>query len=112
MSFLGPHRTPEQKEAKRRRKEAERARRAEELAIREAERQQEIANFPEFIVRETREVAVKAENLTDAIALASAAFKYGQDGDNEILRGRPWGIDGDTADKIRTTNIKAVELED
>lgn len=105
------------------------ARKAREKAVRDAEKaelraaaeraaaaraaayRERVAAFPEFVVRETREVTVKADNMQDAIALASAAFKEGQDSDYTIKWGKPYDVDGDTIDKIRVTNVKAVELD-
>lgn len=101
--------TPEQKAEKDRQK-AQRAREAAAHRQRMAEqRQARINAFPTFIVRETREVTVQAENMSDAISLASAAFKEGQNADFSIKWHKPFGVEGDTVDAIRTTNIKAIE---
>lgn len=120
--MFGTKLTPEQKLARdqaraRERREAE-ARRAERRRLdaieREERAQQEkerIAAFPHFIVRQTREVTVQADNMEDAIALASAAFKEGQDDDHTIKWHKPFGVDGDTVDAIRVVNVKAVESQ-
>lgn len=101
--------TPEQ-EAARAREKAQRARESEERRVRRAELERErFEKMSHFVVRQTREVTVKAENMTDAIALASAAFKEGQDSDFGIKWRKPFGTEGDTVDEIRITNIKAVE---
>lgn len=88
--------------------EQNRVRAEQRAAWAEQERQRQAA-FPHFVVRETREVTVQAENMNDAIALASAAFKEGQDSDHTIKWHKPYGVDGDTVDAIRTVNIKAIE---
>lgn len=117
MAIFGNTMTPEQKAAKqaakdrlkaqRRREAAERAVAAEQL------RKERYEAMPHFVVRETREVTVKAESMNDAIALASAAFKEGQDEDDWSIKWRkPWGVEGDTIDEIRTVNIKASEVDD
>jgi hypothetical protein len=115
--MFGTKLSPEEKAAKAARKARERAERArinEAIRVkREAERQERYDAFPEFVVQERREVTVKAANMKDAIALASAAFDHGQEEDHSIDRfDRPWGIEGDTVDEIRTVNIKATEIDD
>lgn len=111
--MFGSKLTPEEKAARDARRARERAaaqaanaRRAAEAAQRRKER---FDAMPHFVVRETREVTVKAENMQDAIALAGAAFKEGQDSDYTIKWHKPFGIEGDTVDKIRITNVRAVE---
>ncbi len=103
--------TEQQKAAKQARKALERAERdrinAERRALEEQARQERFENFPEFIVREVREVRVKAGNGGDAIALATAAFKEGQDHNHSIKWGRPWGVEGDTIGPIEVVNVKA-----
>lgn len=87
---------------------ADRRRAAAELAAQRAEQdRQRVAAFPYFEVRQTRAVTVKAGNMDDAIALATAAFKEGQDSDFTIKWHKPWGVEGDTIDEIRTINVKA-----
>lgn len=81
----------------------------EEAAIRAQRRQERFDAMPVFVVREIREVRVKAEDVTDAINIASSAFKEGQSSDYSVRFGKPFGVEGDTIDKIRTVNIKAVE---
>lgn len=103
--------TPEQKAARDRIKAERRRQEAEWRAQRAEQERQRVAAFPHFIVRETREVTVQAENMNDAIALASAAFKEGQDDDHTIKWHKPYGVDGDTVDAIRVVNIKAVESQ-
>lgn len=113
--MFGPKLTEAQKAAKKARKEAERQAQQAEMAERDAARRQaqkeRFDRMPLFIVRETREVRVKAEDMQDAIALACAAFKDGQDDDNTIKWHKPFGIEGDTIDKIRVINVKALEDE-
>lgn len=123
--------TPAEKAAKEQRKARERAerqaaqaradrlaaqRRAERQAAQErADRARAIARqerfeaMPHYMVRETREVRVKAENMQDAIALAACAFKEGQDRDGRIKWSKPFGMEGDTVEPIRIVNVKAVE---
>lgn len=104
--------TPEQKILKDRQKaERDRERAAHRERQAEAHRQY-IASLPYFTVRETREVTVQAKDMNDAIALASAAFKEGQSNDHSIKWSKPFGVDGDTVDAIKTVNIKAVENPD
>lgn len=101
--------TPEEKAEKARRK-ADRARANAEWARRQHTiREERMAAMPTFTVREQREVTVKAESMSDAIALASAAFKEGQSSDHTIKWSKPFGIEGDTIDAIRVTGIKAIE---
>lgn len=108
--------TEEQKAARKARKEIERRERnrlAEQRRAREAaDRQARFEAMPEYIVTESREVRVKASTHADAIALAAAAFKEGQDADFSIRWGRPWGIEGDTIGPITSGNIKAKKDED
>lgn len=100
----------DREKARKQRIKAEQARaRAERQAAWAEQERQRVAAFPHFVVREIREVTVKAENLPDAIALANAAFKEGQDEDFTIKRGKPYNVDGDTVDQIRVVNVKAVE---
>lgn len=113
--MFGTKLTPEEKATQIRRKAAYRAERhrlrQEADARRAEERDARFAKMPEFVVRETREVTVKAENMQDAIALAAAAFKDGQDDDDTIKWHRPYGVEGDTVDKIRIINVKAAQLD-
>lgn len=85
---------------------------AHSASIAAQNRLERMAKMPRFVVRQTREVLVAAEDMNDAIALANAAFKEGQSSDGSIKWSKPFGIHGDTIDKIRTLNVKAVELED
>lgn len=103
--------TAEERIAKERRKAEERRQREANRAAWAEKERERIAAFPHFVVRETREVTVQAENMNDAIALASAAFKEGQDDDHTIKWHKPYGVDGDTVDAIRVVNIKAVESQ-
>lgn len=112
--MFGSTLTDEEKAAKKAAKAEARRIRAEQDAERRAERAEAEAerfkNMPVFIVRETREVRVKAEDMQDAIALANAAFKEGQDEDDWGIKWhKPFGVDGDTIDRIRTVNVKAIE---
>jgi len=115
--MFGPKLTPTEKAERRDAKEQLRAeRRAEEArqaVIREARRKERFEAFPEFVVRQTREVTVKASDMQDAISLASAAFKHGQEADYSIPRfDRPdYRTEGDTIDRIRTVSVKAVEQD-
>lgn len=111
--MFGSTLTDEEKAAKKARKERERAERrrqdeARRVAAAEA-RERRFNEMPVFVVRETREVRVKASDMQDAIALASAAFKEGQDSDHGIKWGKPFGVEGDTIDRIKVVNVKAVE---
>lgn len=114
--MFGTKLTPEEKAAKDRKKAADRAERHRLQKIADARRAEErdarFAKMPEFVVRESREVTVKAENMQDAIALAAAAFKEGQDDDHTIKWRRPYGVEGDTIDKIRVINVKAAQLDE
>lgn len=123
--------TPAEKAAKEQRKARERAerqaaqeradrleaqRRAERRAAQEradraraVARQERFDAMPYFMVRETREVRVKASNMQDAIALAACAFKEGQDSDGGIKWRKPFGVEGDTVEPIRVVNVKAIE---
>jgi hypothetical protein len=97
----------------RERERAERRRNAAAArAAAEARQVERMAEMPRFVVRQVREVTVAAEDMNDAIALANAAFKEGQDEDGTIKWRKPFGVDGDTIDKIKTLNVKATELED
>lgn len=113
--MFGPKLTDAQKAAKK--AEKERIRQEQDAAAHErnvARRQAQKERFdrmPVFIVRETREVRVKADDMQDAIALASAAFKEGQDDDHTIKWNKPFGVEGDTIDKVRVINVKALEDE-
>lgn len=63
-----------------------------------------------FVVTETREVKVTANNAEAAVQIAAAAFKYGQNVDNGVANGKgPEGVWGNTASKIKTTAITAYE---
>jgi hypothetical protein len=74
-----------------------------------AEVAEEERDLKEYVVREVREVLVKAANQDDAIKVAKVAFKYGQDADNKIDRDYlPWDIKGNTIDKIRRVSIRAI----
>lgn len=90
------------------RAERERLDKIRRIAAAEA-RAERFEKMPVFVVRETREVRVKADDMQDAIALASAAFKEGQDSDHGIKWSKPFGVEGDTIDRIRVVNVKAVE---
>lgn len=100
----------DREKARKQRIKAEQARaRAERQAAWAEQERQRVAAFPHFVVRETREVTVRAENMNDAISIANKAFKDGQSDDNTVKWGTPFGITGDTVDQIRTTNVKAIE---
>lgn len=101
--------TPEEQAKKDRQKAQQRADRNAYYA-RQAELERErLAKMPHFRVREVREVLVQAENMSDAIALGSAAFKEGQSADHTIKWGKPFGVKGDTKGPIETVDIRAVE---
>lgn len=81
----------------------------EEEDRREAEEaQRRFDALPEFVIREVREVTVKARTEADAIEIAKIAFKYGQDEDNSIDRDRLSSdrIKGNTISKIRRVVVK------
>lgn len=112
--------TPAEKAAKEQRRAEERAQRAALRAeqerheaarakARETARKERMEAMPEFVVREVREVRVKAEDMQDAIALAACAFREGQSSDHTIKWHRPFGVEGDTIEPIRVVNVKAVE---
>lgn len=104
--------TPAEQLAKDQRK-AQKRREQAAYAARQAEaRQERLENMPHFVVRQTREVTVKCENMGDAIALASAAFKEGQSADHTIKWSKPFGVDGDTVDAIRVIDIKSKQVYD
>lgn len=111
--MFGPKLTPAEKAAREQRKARERAdRRAAQERVdraRAVARQERFEAMPYFMVRETREVRVKASNMQDAIALAASAFKEGQDSDGGIKWSKPWGVEGDTVEQIRVVNVKAIE---
>lgn len=114
--MFGSKLTPEEKAAKEARKAQERAaRRAAQIEMAKIRAAAEKARFEamgHYMVRETREVRVKAGNMQDAIALAAAAFKEGQDEDGTIKWHKPWNVEGDTVEQIRIVNVKAVEDDD
>lgn len=106
--------TPAEKQQKQIEKARQKAERKAENArlevIRAKAREERFEAMPEFVVRESREVTVKAETMSDAIELASIAFEKGQEDDYSLNSfDKPWRTEGDTIDKIRTVNIKAVE---
>lgn len=113
-SKLTPTEKAERKDAKEKLRAQRRAEAARFQALQEERRAERFEAFPEFVVRETREVTVKAANMQDAISLASVAFKHGQDDDDHTIDSynRPWHTEGDTIDAIRTVSIKAVEQDD
>lgn len=92
-----------------REKAERRARQAERRAKEEELRKERLEAMPHFRVRQIREVLVQAQDMNDAIALASAAFKEGQDSDYGIKWGKPFGVDGDTKGPIRVINVQAIE---
>lgn len=59
-----------------------------------------------FIVTQTRSVKVDANNATDAVRLASAAFEHGQNADFGIARDKgPEGIWGNTSSQIKEESL-------
>lgn len=85
---------------------------ADEL-LEEAEDERRFDALPEFVVREIREVRVKAASKEDAIEIAKVAFKHGQDEDRHIDRDYLLDrIKGDTIDKIRRVSIRAAKYFD
>jgi hypothetical protein len=63
-----------------------------------------------YIVQETREVKVIANNPSDACAIAAAAFKHGQNSDAGVANGKgPQGVWGNTRNRIRVKEIRAKE---
>lgn len=102
--------TEEEQAEKDARKQARREEQARAHAAAEAARRERFAAMDEYVIRETREVTVKAKDLPNAISLASVAFLEGQDHANRIKWGRPFGVEGDTVDKIRVISVKGVEL--
>lgn len=103
--------TPEEQAHKDRMKAQQRRDRAAAAARRAEIERERLENLPHFRVREVREVLVQAEDMKDAIALASAAFKEGQDSDHGIKWGKPFGVSGDTKGPITTVDIRAIEEE-
>jgi hypothetical protein len=124
--MFGPKLTPTEKAERRDARERQREKNREEAArraeirrqeearmavVRAEQRRERFETMPYFTVRETREVTVKANDMQDAIALAAAAFKEGQNTDGSIKWGRPFGVEGNTVDNIRIVNVRAVETE-
>lgn len=70
--------------------------------------------LPEFVIREVREVRVKARTEADAIEIAKIAFKHGQDEDNRIDRDLLSSnrIRGNTISKIRRVSTKVARFFD
>lgn len=126
--------TPEQKEERRALREAQRAaeqvRRDAEAAERarqqaewdrqEAERKRvekemrkaRFDAFPEFVVREYREVTVKARNEHEAKLIAEVAFKKGQDDNDSVRRHLRYDLEGNTIDRIRRVAVKVAQFLD
>lgn len=103
--------TPAEQAAKDRQK-AQRAREKAEWRAAQAERERErLENLPYFVVQEIRAVTVQASNMADAISLAAAAFKEGQNSDHTIKWHKPWGVDGNTVDEIKSINVRAFEVD-
>lgn len=101
----------EREKARKARQQAEQRRLQRERDLqRQVDRQERLASMPLFRVREIREVTVKCENMSDAIALATAAFKEGQSSDHSIKWGKPFGIEGDTIDAIRVVDIRSKQV--
>ena len=59
-----------------------------------------------FVVTQTREVRVTANNAVDAVRIAGAAFENGQNSDYGVKNG-PEGIWGNTRSQIKVTDISA-----
>lgn len=59
-----------------------------------------------FKVNQTRSVRVTANNIVDAIRLATAAFENGQNSDYAVVLG-PDGVWGNTNTKVEVTDISA-----
>lgn len=110
------------KDAERAQREAARAaeeeRRRERDRIEREARKRRFDAFPEYIVREVREVTVKAANRSDAEELAKLAFKYGQDSINDDeyrisrVANRPWSLEGNTISKISRVALKVARFLD
>lgn len=65
-----------------------------------------------FVVTQTREVKVVANHVADAVLIADAAFKHGQNSDSGVAGGKgPEGVWGNTRSLIRETSIVAKEEE-
>jgi len=101
--------SPEEQARKDRMKAQQRRDRAAAAARRAELERERLENLPYFRVREVREVLVQAGDMKDAIALASAAFKEGQDSNHEIKWNKPFGVVGNTKGPIQTTDIRAIE---
>lgn len=87
----------------------------EEEELRAAEEaQRRFDALPEFVIREVREVTVKARTEAEAIEIAKIAFKHGQDEDNRIDRDRLSSdrIRGNTISKIRRVAVKVSKYLD
>lgn len=61
-----------------------------------------------YRVTQTREVKVTANNPTDAVRIATAAFENGQNQDNGVVAG-PSGVWGNTSTPVRPIDINAYE---
>jgi hypothetical protein len=59
-----------------------------------------------YVVTQTREVEVVANNIEDAGLIASAAFEHGQDSEGRVPFGKtPFGVDGNTRTRIRIVDL-------
>jgi hypothetical protein len=65
-----------------------------------------------YIVTQTRDVKVTANNEVDAVSIAAAAFEHGQNSDVSVVRNKaPVGIWGNTSNRIRVIEIRAIDLQ-
>lgn len=63
-----------------------------------------------YVVTQIREVEVTANTHRNAIDIAHAAFKNGQNSDNGVIDG-PEGIWGNTISKIKTVEVDCRRIE-
>lgn len=57
-----------------------------------------------YTVIETREVEVVANSAMDAVHIAEAAFRYGQDANHKVIQ-KPTEIWGDTTTMVRIKEV-------
>lgn len=64
-----------------------------------------------YVVSETREVRVHANNAVDAVRIAGVAFAKGQNSDYGVKAGdEVQGVWGNTSTRIETVSINADEV--
>lgn len=61
-----------------------------------------------YTVRQSRTVRVMADNPTEAVQIADAAFTNGQNANNTVV-GKPMQLRGNTTNKIRVTELSVTE---